>query len=93
MKKFLFILVFSILLSGSIFATEVDLLLKVPGMSWPGTAYRVSSTLKGINGVKIVNTSLRKKEVYVKYDDSITNVKKMLKALEKSGYKAEVLNK
>lgn len=91
MKKLIFVTFFIFLFSISVFAADVGVLLKVPGITWPGTAYRVSSTLQKINGVKIVNPSVPKKEVYVKYDNSKVKLKELLSALEKAGYSAKVL--
>ena len=93
MKKFIFLMIFLFVFSVMLFAAEKNILLKVPGMTWPGTAYRVSSTLKGLNGVEIVNTSVPRKEAYVKYDDSKVSLQQILITLEKAGYKAEIIKK
>jgi len=91
MKKIIALFIFTLIFSTFLMSAEVGVLLKVPGITWPGTAHRVSSTLKAIEGVNIVNTSVPRKEVFVKFDDSKVNVKKLLSALEKVGYKAEIL--
>ncbi len=41
--------------------------------------------------MKIVNTSVRNKEVYVQFDDSKVKIENLLKALEKAGYKGNVI--
>lgn len=91
MKKIIFIsCACFFILTGAIFAKNVSVLLKVPGITWPGTAYRVSSTLKGLKGVKIVNTSVRKKEAFVQFDDEKVKLNDILSALKKAGYSAKV---
>ncbi len=92
MKKFLLLTIFVFLFSAMMFAADKNILLKVPGITWPGTAYRVSSTLKSLDGVEVVNTSVPQKEAYIKYDDSKVSLQQILIALEKAGYKAHVIN-
>ena len=93
MKKILLSLFFILFFNLMLFGSDVGILLKVPGITWPGTAYRVSSTLRSMRGVKIVNTSVIRKEVYIKYDNSTITVKDILEKLKSSGYTAKVLKK
>jgi len=91
MKKLFFSLLLLFISHSFLFGKIVNAVLKVPGITWPGTAFRVSSTLRQVNGVKIVNTSVRNKEVYVQFDDSKVKIENLLKALEKAGYKGNVI--
>jgi copper chaperone CopZ len=66
---------------------EKTVVLNVPACSsWPAVIQRIGSVLASIDGV--VNVAINKKNATarVKFDDTKTNVKKIVETLEKAGY-------
>lgn len=65
--------------------------LKITGMTCAGCSNHVSSALKNIDGVIEQNVEYPGDIAIVKYDASKTNPTEMIKAIEKVGYKAEII--
>lgn len=65
--------------------------LKITGMTCAGCANHVSTTLKNIDGVTEQSVEYPGDNATVKYDASKTNPTEMIKAIEKTGYKAVII--
>ncbi|OHD17256.1 MAG: hypothetical protein A2086_11235 [Spirochaetes bacterium GWD1_27_9] len=67
--------------------------IKIKQMSCGGCERAISNAVKELSGIKEVNASSPKKEVKVKFDESIISIDKIIKAIEKEGYEVkEILN-
>lgn len=66
--------------------------LKITGMTCAGCSNHISSALKNIAGVIEQNVDYPGDVATIKYDASKTNPAEMIKAIEKTGYKAEIIN-
>lgn len=66
--------------------------LKITGMTCVGCSNHVSTALKNIEGVIEQTVEYHKNVATIKYDASKTNPNDMIKAIEKAGYKAEIIN-
>lgn len=64
--------------------------LTITGMHCTGCAKGVTAMLKRTEGVVAAETSYEKKEALVTYDATKTTPAKLVEAIEKLGYKAEV---
>ena len=91
MKRLVFISAILLIFSYSLFADNVGTWIKVPGMTWPGTAYEVRVTLKKLKGVKEVKTDTSKEQVYVKYDDTQNSIDNILNILKQEGFNAKMI--
>lgn len=60
--------------------------LQVEKMSCGNCLETVENALKGVNGVNNANASLKDKTVSVQYDESVTDVSHLVKAVEEEGY-------
>jgi len=89
-KQIVFVLilaaVFVFTTSQFLLAGESKVKLTVPGCVWPGTAARVSSILKGVDGVSNFNTDTKNHSVTVWFDDEKTDVSAIEKALADGGF-------
>lgn len=66
--------------------------LKITGLTCAGCANHVSSALKNIDGVVEQSVEYPGDIATIKYEASKTNPAAMIKAIGKTGYKAEVIN-
>ena len=64
--------------------------LKITGMSCAGCASHIHTTLSKTNGVIKDEVKYPGDMAIIKYDASKTSVQEIIKAIEKTGYKAEV---
>lgn len=64
--------------------------INVKGMSCNHCTMTVKEAVSSLNGVEEVTVSLEDGRVYVKFDLDLLPVEAIIKAIEKSGYKAEV---
>ncbi|KHF40622.1 heavy-metal-associated domain-containing protein [Halalkalibacter okhensis] len=60
--------------------------LQVEKMSCGNCLETVENALKGVNGVNNANASLKDKTVSVQYDELVTDVSHLVKAVEEEGY-------
>ena len=67
-------------------------ILILTGMTCAGCSNHVSTALKNIKGVIEQNVEYPGDVATIKYDASKTNPTEMIKAIEKAGYKAEIIN-
>ena len=92
-KKGVFIIllaaIFVIAASPLVFAGLKTVKLKVPGCVWPGTAARVGSILKDVEGVSNFETDTKNHTATVWFDDEKTDVSAIEKALADGGFPAE----
>ncbi len=65
--------------------------LKITGMTCAGCANHVSKALKNVNGVIEQSVEYPGDVAIVKYDAAKTKPEELIKAIEKAGYKAEVI--
>ncbi len=64
----------------------------ITGMSCAACSARVDKAVRSIKGVKEVNVNLLTNSMIVSYDEKQTNSKSIIKAVEKSGYGASLVN-
>lgn len=65
--------------------------LKITGMTCAGCANHISKALKNVNGVIEQSVEYPGDVAIVKYDSAKTKPEELIKAIEKAGYKAEVI--
>ncbi|NPE30910.1 heavy-metal-associated domain-containing protein [Methanococcoides sp. SA1] len=66
----------------------VETKLKVGGMSCGHCKMHVEKAISGVAGVSSVDVDLDKGEAEVTYDESVTDIDAIKKAVNDSGYKA-----
>lgn len=66
--------------------------LKITGMTCVGCSNHISTALKNIDGVLEQTVEYTENIATIKYDVSKTNPAEMIKAIEKAGYNAEIIN-
>lgn len=76
--------------SFSALAAQKVVILDVPGMNCPVCPITVKKALEKVPGVTHASASLEKKEAVASYDDSKTDVEKLLDATFDAGYPATV---
>ncbi len=86
MKKFLFLIIFMVFAFGA----KKEAIIIVDGMTCPLCTTAVKSSLKHTPGVISAKVILHNKTATVIYDDTKTNPKKLLKAIEIVGYKGKI---
>ena len=64
----------------------------ITGMSCAACSARVSKAVSNVKGIKEVNVNLLTNSMVVSYDESITNSKKIIEAVTKSGYGASLVD-
>lgn len=94
MKKRLLILIASIIFimvtGGPLLAGEIKhIMLDVTGMTCKMCPKAVKKSISRVDGVEAVDVSLKDKKARVKYDADKTDVKEIIKAVEKVGYGAK----
>jgi len=67
--------------------------VSIKGMSCEDCAYGITAALKKLKGVSLAKIDFSKKSGTIKYLLSETDEKKIIKTIEKSGYKATVKKK
>lgn len=65
--------------------------LRIEGMHCTSCAINIDFDLEDLNGVKNVKTSYAKEEAEVEFDDESIGINEILKTVEKTGYKAELI--
>lgn len=65
--------------------------LKITGMTCAGCSNHISTALKNMDGVIEQSVEYPGDIATIKYDASKTNPAEMIKAIEKAGYKAEII--
>ncbi|NPE27496.1 heavy-metal-associated domain-containing protein [Methanococcoides sp. SA1] len=66
----------------------VETKIKVDGMSCGHCKMHVTEAISGVTGVSSVDVDLDKGEAEVSYDESVTDIDAIKKAVNDSGYKA-----
>jgi len=87
MKLKFFLITIVILCSSMLFGADKTVVLKVSGIGWPGRAYKVSSTLKKVAGVKQADADYRSKKVKIVYDNAKVKSATLIKKIESIGFK------
>ncbi len=64
--------------------------IKIEGMTCPLCTTAIKRSLKKVKGVAKVKVKLNTKSATVTYDNKTTNTKKLLKAIEDTGYKGNL---
>ena len=67
--------------------------LKITGMSCAGCANTIHNILENIPGVIAKSLEYPGDVITIKYDSSLTGTVELIKAIEKAGYKAEIVKK
>jgi len=65
--------------------------LKIDGMHCSSCAMDIDMELEDLEGVKESKTSYAKQESEVEFDEAMLGLDQIIKAIEKSGYKANIL--
>ena len=88
MKKLLVALIGSAWLLAPLtaLAEERTVTLKVDGMTCASCPYQVQSALKRVDGVLVVVASMEKANAVVTFDDAVTNVTALTKAMTDAGF-------
>ena len=68
-----------------------EITLNIEGMTCAHCEMTVTKALKETTGVKVVNVSLDENTAFIQYKSSKTSPEKLIKAVEKVGYKAETI--
>lgn len=90
MKKLILALMLAVVaMAASAKDIKTLILTTTPQMHCESCEARIKDGLKYVKGVKDIRTSIPDQKVYVKYDADKTTEEKILKALEKAGYKGE----
>jgi Cu+-exporting ATPase len=63
--------------------------LKISGMTCAACARAVERAARKVEGIIEANLNFAAEKLYVKYDENITSVENIVKAIEKAGYGAE----
>lgn len=84
LKTFLF--AGSLLIGTSAFAGEKTISLNVKGMTCVSCPHIVKRTLAGVEGVKNVDVSFRRKMATITYDDQVCSPGKLASAVTKMGF-------
>lgn len=75
---------------ASVLAATGIVTLSVPGMTCSVCPITIKKTLGKVSGVNAVDVHLDKKEVIVTFDDAMTNVEALQKAIADAGYPSTV---
>ena len=78
-----------LMVGQSVIAAEATVKMTVPGCKWAGSAARVGSILKDINGIAKVDTDPEKHTATVTFDTKKTDVEAIKKALADGGFPVE----
>jgi mercuric ion binding protein len=87
MKKFILLFAFCI----SLFATQKVAVIEVEGMTCPLCTSAIKQSLRTTPGVIKAKVILNTKKATVVFDDSKTNIKQLLHAIEVVGYNGKVI--
>ena len=74
----------------SAFAASKTVKLAVPGMTCASCPITVKQALVKVQGVEKAQATFEKREAVVTYDDSKTNVEKLMEATRNAGYPSTV---
>lgn len=67
--------------------------LKIEGMHCTSCAMNIDMDLEDLDGVKASKTSYAKQESEVEFDDEKLGVKEIILSVEKTGYKAQIMER
>lgn len=73
-------------------AEDCKVALKVDGMMCSACSAKVTEALKGVDGVKAAEVSLDKKLAIVCFDSAKTSADKLVAAVNKTEFKAQLVN-
>ncbi len=76
----------AILVVTPVWAATQTVTLSVPDMSCPACPITVKKALSRVDGVGKINVSLEKREAIVAFDDTKTNIKKLIEATASAGF-------
>lgn len=65
--------------------------LKITGMTCAGCSDHISKALKGVNGIKDYKVEYPGDKATISYDANLTSIDDIIKVIEQTGYKAEIL--
>jgi len=80
-----------ILLTLFIFAKEQTVVIEVDGMTCPLCTSAIKKSLKKTKGVIKAKVILNSKKATVKYDDNLTDIETLLKAIKNVGYSGKII--
>lgn len=66
--------------------------LKIDGMHCTSCAMNIDFDLEDLEGIKSAKTSYAKQESEVEFDEEKVDVEVVLKSIEKTGYKAQLIS-
>ena len=89
MKKLFAILPLAAI-AAPIWAATQTVTLSVPGMTCTACPITVKKALSKVKGVSKTDVTYEKREAFVTFDDSKTNIQKLTKATEDAGYPSSV---
>ena len=89
MKKFLLVAM-TMFMAVAANATDVKTVVLQTNMSCQNCANKIQENVRFEKGVKDIKTNVSDKTVTITYDADKTDVQKLIKGIEKVGYKAEV---
>lgn len=69
---------------------EREITLKISGMSCAMCVRSVENALRTLNGVKYVSVNLNSETALIRYDPGVVNLKKIIEAIENTGYGVEM---
>ena len=88
MKKLIFLVVTIV----ALFAEVKTVVIEVEGMTCPLCTTAIKKSLKKTKGVIKAKVKLNTKRATITFDNKLTNKIKLLKAIEKVGYKGKTLD-
>jgi mercuric ion binding protein len=91
--KNLMVLIFLLLLSGVLLATERSVVLSIPGMNCPVCPITIKKSLQKVDGVKAVDVNFESKLADVTFDDDMTDLEHLKQATANVGYPSQLLGK
>jgi mercuric ion binding protein len=79
------------LLTLFVFAKEQTVVIKIEGMTCPLCTSAIKKSLKKTKGVIKAKVILNSKKATVKYDNNLTNIENLLKAIKNVGYSGKII--
>lgn len=89
MKKFI-VMTMALCMAVFAYAGDVKTVVLVTNMTCQNCANKIQKNVRFEKGVKEIKTNVKEKTVTIKYDEEKTSVEKLIKGIEKVGYKASV---
>jgi copper chaperone CopZ len=88
---FMFTALFFFFKSSGDARTKTTVKIKCVEMSCQGCKNKITSSIQLLDGIYIVDISLKKKIITVTYDDLKTSPDKIINAINDAGYEAELV--